>query len=68
MLKENGIIGLTETWEEKNEWIEAMLGTYEWRGLKTQREYKKGRSRGGLALAVRKGWSIDKKNEGKKSQ
>ena len=51
------IIGLTETWQKKgnDEWIGKNLKEFDIRTIQAKREHKKGRAKGGLMLAIRKG-------------
>lgn len=55
-MEEHELIGLVETWEEEGRSIsERYLRDYEVKTKFAKREKKKGRERGGLLLAVRKG-------------
>lgn len=60
MIKECEMIGLIETWEETEKWSEEKLEGYDWKCIKAKREHKKGRARGGMMLAIKKGWEKEK--------
>jgi len=55
-LKGFEIIGLTETWIEKNDWEklkEKMPEGWKWRCQPASRECKKGRAKGGIITGIR---------------
>lgn len=52
ILINNAVIGLVETWKDKEEKIEERMAGYEWK-MKVTKKEKTERAKGGIMLAVR---------------
>jgi len=57
-IKEWDVIGLVETWVEKEEWKRwkgKVLGEFEWTMQGASKEDRRGRAKGGIWMGIRKG-------------
>ena len=55
-LKWYDIIGLTETWLEEKDWMnfkDVLPKGWKWEYMSTEREYVKGRAKGGIIFGVK---------------